>query len=394
VSGRFGRERFLRVLRVACLLVVFVMGARDSAAQLTPTDSAAVLLDAARDFEAQGQREVADALYRLIVERYPTSEQAGVARAQLAARPVGGPADDGSVELRVWMTLYGAALGGAIPAAFGADSAEPYGIGLLVGGPAGFFGGRALANALDLTAGQARVITLAGTWGAWQGWGWREVFEWGVPQQCDFGPDFCYDTEDAVEEQLAAAIFGSVAGVGIGTLLSRRDVRAGTASVANFAALWGSWFGFAGGDLFDLEDDDLLAAALVGGNVGLVASALLAPGWNVSRSRARLVSIAGVLGGTAGLGVDLLVQPDNPKVALGIPLAGSILGLGVGIVATRADTVNEALGDAPDAALVRLRAGRLAFGAPGVVPALVPRAAGARVSWHPALRMELFRAVF
>jgi hypothetical protein len=54
----------------------------------------------------------------------------------------------------------------------------------------------------------------------------------------------------------------------------------------------------------------------------------------VSRSRARLVSIGGVLGGLAGAGIDLLVQPDSEKAAVGIPLLGSVVGLAIGIATT------------------------------------------------------------
>jgi hypothetical protein len=151
----------------------------------------------------------------------------------------------------------------------------------------------------------------------------------------------------------------------------------------------------AGGALFDLEDDDLLAATLIGGNAALLASALVAPSWNVSRSRARLISIAGVLGGLGGLGIDLLTQPDDDKVALGIPLAGSIVGLGVGIAATRGGgAAREALGDGPDGALLGLQDGRLALGTPTPSPTLVPAFRDGRFGWHPALRLELVRASF
>jgi hypothetical protein len=368
------------------------VGAASSAAQVAAADSAAVLLDAARDFENQGRRDVADALYRLIVDRYPLSAAAADARARLAALPASEEAGSGSVELRIWMTLYGAWLGAAVPAAFGADTPEPYGAGLLLGGPAGFFAGRALADRLDLTAGQVRAITLGGTWGTWQGFGWREVFDLGVAQDCAFG--FCYDAEDAVEETFGAMIVGGLAGIGVGTLLSRREMTAGTASVVNFASLWGSWFGVAGGSLFDLEGDDLLAATLVGGNAALLASALLAPSWNVSRSRARLVSIAGVLGGLGGLGVDLLVQPADEKVQLGIPLAGSILGLGIGIAATRTSASREALGAGPEGALLGLRGGRLAFGTPVPSLTVLPPVAGRRSSTRPGFGIEVFRAQF
>jgi hypothetical protein len=389
----------VRFVRAVCLCVLLaVAAAPDASAQVSAADSAAVLLDAARDFESEGRPDVAEALYRLILERYPASAQAAAARTQLAALPEDDGGDSGSVELRVWMTLYGTWLGAAVPAAFGADSPEPYGIGLLLGGPGGFLTGRLLDQRLALSAGQARAITLGGSWGTWQGFGWREVLDAGVEQECAFGA--CYDAEDAIEETFGAMVIGGLAGIGAGALVAGAEWTPGTASTVNFSSVWGSWFGFAGAKVFDLDDssiddDDLLAATLVGGNVGLVASALLAPGWNVSRSRARLVSSAGVLGGVAGLGIDLLVKPEDDDVAFGIPLAGSILGIGIGIAATRGGgAVDEARGAVPDGALVRLHDGRLALGVPAPQPTLVPREGARRTTWHPALRVELLRADF
>lgn len=383
----------------AILLALWAGSASPAAAQLASSDSAAVLLDAARGFEDGGRWDVAAAVYQLIVDRYPATPAATEARARLAAAPSDVADGSGSVELRVWMTIYGAWLGIAVPGAFGADSSEPYGVGLLLGGPTGFLAGRALANSLDLTAGQARAITLGGTWGTWQGFGWREVFDLGVEQVCqpDFlGDEYCYDFEDSSEETFAAMIAGGLGGIAIGTLLSRREMTPGTASAVNFASLWGSWFGVAGGTLLDLEDDDLLAATLVGGDVALIAAAVLAPRWNVSRSRARLVSIAGVLGGLAGAGIDLLAKPDDGKVAIGIPLAGSILGLGIGVATTRGGSDGTAMlpDGAPDGALLRLQDGRLSFGAPLPAPTLVPLYGRTGTSWRPALAFELFRADF
>jgi hypothetical protein len=387
----------MRMARLLTLLVTLVAASgwlAPASAQVSAADSAGVLLDAARELDAEGRRDVAEALYRLILERYPATASADDARAMLAALPAAETRGSGSVELRVWMTLYGAWLGAAVPAALGADSPEPYGAGLLLGGPAGFLAGRALARSLDLTEGQARAITLGGTWGTWQGFGWREVLDWGVEQDCSFGPDFCYDLESDTEEMFATMVAGGLAGIGIGALLARSDITPGTASVINFASLWGSWFGVAGGTLLDLEKDDLLAATLVGGDAALLAAVLLAPSWNVSRSRARLVSIAGVLGGLAGLGIDLLTQPDE-KVAFGIPLAGSVVGLGIGIAATRSGgPLQQALGAGPDGALLGLRDGRLAFGAPSLAPTLVPDGSTRRPAWRPALRLGVFRAAF
>jgi len=370
-------------------------------AQLTAADSAAVLLETARTFEARERPDVAEALYRLVLERYGSTEAAATARARLAAVSAAASSGSGAVELQVWMTLYGAWLGVAVPAAFGSDAAEAYGVGLLAGGPTGFIAGRALARALDLSEGQARAITLGGTWGTWQGLGWQEVFEIGIDQTC--GPDpfggseDCYANEDTSEEMFAAMIVGGLAGIGTGALLAGRDISPGTGTVVNFGSLWGTWFGVAGGTIAGLDGDDLLAASLVGGDVALLATALLAPGWNVTRSRARMVSIAGVLGGLAGAGIDLIAQPDDTKVAMGIPLAGSLLGLTLGVLATRDDlgTREASAGSAPaDGALLSLDDGRLALGTPVPLPSMRPVDGPRGTSWAPVVAFDLFRASF
>jgi hypothetical protein len=360
-----------------------------------------VLFQTARDFESRERWDVAEPLYRLILERYASTPAAALARERLAAPPDEVVYGSGRVEAQVWMTLYGAWLGVAVPGAFGADEPEAYGTGLLLGGPAGFLAGRALANALDLTEGQARAITLGGTWGTWQGWGWREVLELGTEEVCDrdpFGPgEFCYEAEDASEEQFAAMIVGGLAGVAGGAMFSGRDITPGTGTLVNFASLWGSWFGFAGGVLGDLEDDGLLASTLIGGDVGLATAALLAPRWNVSRNRARLISIAGVLGGLAGGGIDLIAQPDNEKVAVAIPLAGSLLGLVLGTVATRegdAARIGPSGPGGDDGALLGLRDGRLDLGTPVPVPTLLPSYRPDGTRWQPAIRLEIFRATY
>jgi len=367
-------------------------------AQVAPADSASVLLDAARAFEAEDRWDVAEALYRLIVRRYGQTSAAADARTRLADPPTEVVYGDGTTELTVWMTMYGAFLGVAVPASLGADDPEPYGAGLLIGGPAGFAAGRSLARSLRLTEGQARAITLGGSWGTWQGFGWREVFDIGVQQHCETfeGRTNCWGLEDSFEESFAGMIVGGLAGITAGALLSGRDITPGVGTAVNFGSLWGTWFGIAGAVLTDMEDDDALAATLMGGNAGLLATALLAPGWNVTRSRARMVSILGVLGGIAGAGVDLIVQPDDAKVGIAIPLVGSIIGLVVGAHATRApepETLGS-LDDPTQGALIGFTDGRLAFGAPVPVPTFVPMDGPRGTQWKPALSLDLFRARF
>ena len=402
--GRRRESAHPRAPRATVILGAWIVWAACSAvpagAQVSAADSAAVLLETAREFEARERWDIAEPLYRLILERYGATPAAELARARLAAPPDEVVYGSGRVEMQVWMALYGAWLGVGVPGAFGADQAEAYGAGLLVGGPAGFLGGRALANALDLTEGQARAITLGGTWGTWQGWGWREVFEIGTTESCQPDPfgsgELCYEAEDRSEEQLAAMVLGGLAGIGVGALFSGRDITPGTGTAANFAALWGSWLGFAGGYLGDLEDDGLLASTLIAGDAALFAAAVLAPRWNVSRSRARLVSIAGVLGGIAGGGLDLLLQPDDEKVAVAIPLAGSLLGLGIGIAATRGDGGSRfgSLHGAPGDAILALSDGRLGLGTPLPTPTLLPAYGPDGTRWKPALRLQVFHATF
>ena len=110
-------------------------------AQVTPADSAAVLLQAAQDFELEGEAEIAAALYNHITERFPGTPAAAEARARLTGDP--GRFDPVSrLELPVFGTLYGLWLGVAVPAAFGAEDEAAYGAGLLIGGPLGLFAAR------------------------------------------------------------------------------------------------------------------------------------------------------------------------------------------------------------------------------------------------------------
>ncbi len=394
--------RFSSALFLALLLSLTGAGAPAPASaqtpiQVSPSDSAAVLLETARGFQRNGEDEVARALLRHIVARYPgtvAAQDAGTLLRDTPEFPSGEVEGSGAVELQVWSTLYGAWLGLAIPGAFGADDSEPYGLGLLVGAPTGFLVGRTAANSSGLTLGQARAITFGGTWGTWQGFGWREVFDWGVEETCPADSSFCFEGEDDGEEALAAMVVGGLVGLGTGVALARGGVSSASATGANFGALWGTWFGAAFGELVDLEGDDQLAAALVGGNAGLVAAALGTPRLGWSRDRWRAVSIGGVLGGLAGLGIDLLVQPDDEKVAIGIPLATSVVGLGIGIGASRSLDASGASEGAPEAALFSMQEGTVRLGTPVPFP-VVREVPGPRGPERKAgLGLTLFQARF
>lgn len=362
------------------------------AGQVTRADSAAILLDAATRLERDGRAGAARDLFGMILDRFDGTPAADHVRELLGQEGQVRSTPGGRVELQVFSTLYGLWLGVAVPAAFGAEGSEAYGIGLLVGGPAGFLAGHGLARSRDFTVGQARAIAYGGLWGTWQGFGWSEVLDLGEGLECQ--GDVCV-SDGGPEERFAGMVLGGLAGIGIGLALSGRTITDGVATSATLGSLWGTWFGFSLGFIGDLRDDDLIASSLLVGNAGLFASALIASRENMSRNRARLISIAGVIGGLAGGGIDLIASPDDDDVLVAIPLVGSIAGLTIGTLATRDfDRGDSAAGGGPDDALVRLDGGDWELGAP--VPSLTSMTdrVGGREVRRPALGLTLLRARF
>ena len=345
-----------------------------AAAQEARADTAAVLLRVAEQLEAEGRTALAAALLQTILERYGETPAAEAARRRAAERAAAAEVTgSGRGELMVWGTLYGLWLGAAIPAAAGTEEPEAYGVGLLLGGPAGFLASRLVAGQ-GLTEGQARAITFGGTWGTWQGFGWREVLDIG---------------SNTSESTFRAMVLGGLAGVGVGAVLANNSsITPGTATAVNFGALWGTWYGFALAMASGIDDGDKrLTASLIGGNVGLVATALTAPGWNLSRQRARLINVAGVAGLVGGYGLLLLLQPENDNTAILVPTATSAAGLLAGAMWTRNhDRRSGPAGGSGGEALLERHEGRWAVGEPRPVPVMLEAAHGRRV---PGLGLAL-----
>lgn len=365
-----------------------------AAAQVSPADSAAVLLATATRFERDGRWEIAEAIYVLITERYGATPAAAEARARLSAPESERIERVSRVELQVFGAAYGLWLGVAVPVAFGADDPEVFGAGLLIGGPLGLFGSRAALRARPLSEGQARAVSWGGIWGTWQGLGWAEVLDIGEGEVCnEFG---CFPAEDDTEEIFASMIVGGLAGIGAGAIIARNPVRSGVSSGAQGGSMWGSVYGAMIAGMFEPDGDDVLVTSLITGNVGLLAGAALSARYDLSRSRVRLISVGALVGGVAGLGIDLLLQPDEETTALAIPLVTSLAGLGIAAHATR--DRNGGGQDAPEgdgAALLGWADGELSLGAPLPLPALlVTEDANGRPAWRPGVSVGLFRATF
>jgi len=382
---------------VAALLTVSAVVPRALPGQATVADSAGAVYEAAQRLEAEGKVELARTLYRYIVRQYPGTPSAEASERRLEDIGHRTTAASGRGELMVWHTIYGAWLGVAIPAALGADQPEPYGLGLLLGAPAGFVAAKLYGQRAEVSSGQARVISFGSQWGTWQGLGWRDMLDIG-----DRTETFCFGAGGGPPCQTfkstpdrapwAAMVVGGLTGLATGAVLARgREIPGGRATFAIHGAYWGSWYGLAGSIMAGVDESDAgLAWVLVGGNIGLLTGALAAPR-DIRSGRVWLITAGGIAGAAAGFGLDLLVQPSDEKTAFAIPAATSALGLILaGHWTRRFDPAgrDEGRGELDrGTAFVNVRNGRVAVSVPELVPTSVRRSDGRPV---PALRVPLF----
>lgn len=359
-------------LAIAGLLCSAALGG-PLAAQQSGADSARVLLEAARVLQAKGEAQLASQLLQLLRRRWPESPAAQEAGTRLAVAPAGPLSGFARTGFITYHTMLGAWLGVAIPGALGVDGPEPYGLGLLLGAPAGFIGSRAYARKHGITEGQAGLITFASEFGLWQAVGWRAQLEIGDHEICppSYGGS-CY-TESSDRAPFTASILGAAAGIAVGLIASRPGVSAGTAALTSQGGYWGTWFGFATAVVADADNGPhgALSAALVGGDLGVALAIPLARAWHPTSARVHLISAGGLAGGLAGLGVSLLFNVDEGKTAMGIVLAGNVLGMVAAGTMTRDRTEEGASFSAPARALLTLRDG-VTWGLPAPAPTVIP----------------------
>jgi hypothetical protein len=356
-----------RWLLAVAFAAVSWLGTTAGVAAQTRADTAAVLLHAAEQLRVQGNADAARALLDMIARSYAgTPAAAEVERMLAMVQRMPETERPGRTELMVWGTLYGAWLGVAVPLMFDTEEPAAYGIGLLLGAPAGFFLARGFADtrASPLTKGQARAITFGGTFGTWQGFGWTEVLGLGADESC-VSEFECFEGDPSPETRVAAGVIGGLVGIAVGSMLAAKPITSGTATAVSHGGLWGTWFGAATALLLDMEgDNEVLTSALIAGDVSLAALGVMAPKWQLSESRARLISIAGVIGALGGAGLLLIVQPDDESVQVAFPLFGSIAGLAIGAHTTRNHDRRTDEDGGERGALLNLDRGRWSLDAP------------------------------
>ncbi len=387
----FAARRLVLAVAVCCH---FIITPRLAHAQPTPADSAAVLYAAAVRLDAEGNGDLAVELLAFLRRAYPGTPAAARAEQMLSTLRTAARRSGGRAGFVVWNTIYGAWLGLAVPAAFGADNAESFGAGLLIGGPAGLLASKYIADHRAIGSGQAIGTSFGSIWGTWQGIGWREVLDIGTEtDEVCFDPGtgpICQDVErDSDTAPFAAALLGGAAGLVAGGLLGRHS-SPGDVTLAAFGGLWGTWYGSAFAAIADVNGSDhQLTWALIGGNAGLLGAALAAGGTEMSAGRVWVIGAAGLAGGVAGVGMDLLFQVDDSRGAVLIPTITSAAGLIAGALLTHdRPTTNLGAGPALQPALVNLADGRPRLGVPMPIPT-VERVLDGTGDYRPGLGLRV-----
>ena len=239
-------------------------------------------------------------------------------------------------------TLYTTWLGIGTLILLDIEEAPPYGLVLIAGPLGGLMGSLSLTRESKLTDGQASLITLGGTWGIWQAVGAANLAD--------------------ADEKLAvgASMAGGTIGLALASsIVTDRDISPGDATLINFGGIWGTWFSICGAMAArDRSRDNskfVLSSAMMGGNVGLLTMAGWSTQLNMSRARARLINIGGIIGTLYGLGTSILldIEPED-RTFWSLMGIGSVVGLTAGSYFTRNYDTPESYFTKSDAGLLNL----------------------------------------
>lgn len=229
-------------------------------------------------------------------------------------------------QIAVYSALDGNFLGAGLPMLFAPDSSRAAFVGGGLGGLVGAAAGLALLGPLDLrmARGDPTLVILGHGFAAFQGFGWGAFLDDRNVLRGNASLGLGFTT-------LGLAGAGLVAGA------QALDLSGWHAGWLYSGAVWGGWL--AGWSAYALEarDMNVLAAALVGSDVGLaVAALLLSPAVGLDPTTIAWVSVGGVAGMTVGTMIAVFVAYDST----GRPVAtanvlGSTVGLAAGALLSR-----------------------------------------------------------
>ena len=220
-------------------------------------------------------------------------------------------------------TLYTTWLGVGTLVLLEVNEPGPHGLVLIAGPMGGLLGSLSLTQESKLTDGQASLITLGGTWGIWQAVAAANLAN--------------------ADEKLTvgASMVGGALGLTLASSIVRgREISPGDATLINFGGIWGTWFAICGAMAARNRDQDnsdfILGSAMMGGNAGLSAMAAWSTKLNMSRARARLINIGGIIGTLYGLGTSILLDIElEDRTAWSLMGFGGVIGLTAGAYFTR-----------------------------------------------------------
>jgi hypothetical protein len=199
------------------------------------------------------------------------------------------------------------------------EEAEVLGVIMIAAPLGGLAGSMMLTRNMRLSDGQASLINFGGYWGIWQA----------------TGAAIIANAND--KATIGASMAGGLIGLAIsGSIVRHRYITPGDATMINFGGIWGTWFAICGAMLADMEDsNDVLTSSMIGGDVGLFALAVLSSKMEMSRTRARLINLSGVIGTLYGLGTSVLFEIDSKRDFWSVLGISGILGLAAGTYFTR-----------------------------------------------------------
>jgi len=314
-------ENFMSLWRTFFMLPL-LLAANVASQELPPEQQAESVLKFARRLVTQKDVQLALPVLEKLTQYFPgtaAAQQAKALRDSLMTLP---PAQDqsGRVGVVVFSTLYGTWLGVALPVIAEADDPKAFVASMMAGSTVGLVASLNATKNHPISEGRASLINFGGWFGTWQGIAWSKAF--GV---------------DGGRNVVTGAVVGGLTGLATSAVLTaNKNIRPGYATLINFGGIWGTWFALCAAEITEVQGEEaefgLIAA---GGDIGILATAIAAKNTQMSRGRARLVNIAGVVGTVFGLGAAVLTEVEEAQTAFAIMGMGGLTGLLIGSAATK-----------------------------------------------------------
>ncbi|HEV8320179.1 MAG TPA: FTR1 family protein, partial [Myxococcota bacterium] len=223
-----------------------------------------------------------------------------------------------TVGMSFLLSVYGAFLGASVPLFVRGGLLQQAAASMLAGSVAGAAIGIMTGDAIRLRGGDASFLALGSAWGLWQGFGFAVYAD-------------LVSVGGLEDHQIVASTFLGLAAGGLLGLAGANllPLSPWDAVALGAGAGWAVWFAAWGGAFLQARPDQTLLAALVAGDGGLAATAvLLLPLLHVNPLAIGVASAGGLAGAGLGSVIGLFVVGDrDARTLIGFDLAGTAAGL-------------------------------------------------------------------